>query len=58
MNRVWVFGCSHTNTCGINEDEFWGKLLVGKLGLRFRKLESYVDDLNGLNIDFNGKTGQ
>ena len=58
MNRVWVFGCSHTNTCGINEDEFWGKLLADKLGLRFRKLESYVDDLNGLNIDFNGKTGQ
>ena len=63
MNRVWVFGCSHTNTCGINEDELVEFVIeLNKIGCNFVDVTSGQLDPNqqiefkpGFNLQFSKK---
>ena len=51
MSRLWIFGCSHTTPCGVDDSELWAVKLANKLGVEFGSLNEMKPNPN---ISFGG----
>jgi hypothetical protein len=51
MNKLWIFGDSHSTPHGIKDSEFWGVLLAKKLGLKNKGVKFGETGDGGSGID-------